>query len=263
MRSAIVALAALAALGSPALAQPGGGTAALLQGADEDLRAGRCTPAAAAAAAVARQPGVMARADRAEAWRLLGLAQLCAGDAVAAETAFLELLTLDPDARLDPDLVPPDDIAFFERVRLENRELIERNRPAAPRSRVAVFNLLPPLGQFQNGHRTKAWILAGTGAALLAVNVTSFALLESWCGDDGLCVNGDGDSRTRQARTWRTVNTVTGVALIGAVLYGVADGFYYHYAQKREERAAEERRQFAIGVTPGRGGAVLTVGGTF
>ena len=56
---------------------------------------------------------------RAEAYRLLGLADTYLNRQGEAYSAFLEYLYLEPDAELDAFYVPPAAVAFFERVKKE------------------------------------------------------------------------------------------------------------------------------------------------
>lgn len=158
-----------------------------------------------------------AKGDRAEAHRLLGLAALARRDPTVADAQFLAYLKLDLDGRLDPALYPPEVVAFLEDVRGRHAAELRALRPRPKRS--WVLNLLPPAGQFQNGHRGKAWTLAIVGGAALAANVTSYALLRSWCDDDGTCAH------TSSARTLREVNLGAAVVFAGVYLFGVWDGF--------------------------------------
>ena len=56
---------------------------------------------------------------RAEAYRLLGLSLIYQGRKGEAYSAFLEYLFLDPDAQLDPFVVPPAAVSFFDQVKKE------------------------------------------------------------------------------------------------------------------------------------------------
>ncbi len=56
---------------------------------------------------------------RAEAYRLLGLADFYQGKKGEAYRAFLEMLFLNPDGELDPFYVPPAAVGFFEQVKKE------------------------------------------------------------------------------------------------------------------------------------------------
>jgi tetratricopeptide (TPR) repeat protein len=56
---------------------------------------------------------------RAEAYQLLGLSLFYQGRRGEAYSAFLEYLFLDPDGHLDPFMVPPAAVSFFEQVKKE------------------------------------------------------------------------------------------------------------------------------------------------
>ncbi len=129
-----------------------------------------------------------------EAYRILGLAEYQLGDRAQARAAFVKLLSLDPDFGLDPFLVPPPIVEFFDKVKREHEPdlgpLRERKRQLKEQLRLAeearrkllaeeqarsgppakilrveehiyLFNWLPlGAGQFQNGHRTKGIAIA-------------------------------------------------------------------------------------------------------
>ena len=61
------------------------------------------------------------KADRLEALRVYGIACTLTGRRTAAEGAFLLLLREEPSTRLDPALVRPEAVAFFEEVRGRHR----------------------------------------------------------------------------------------------------------------------------------------------
>src|SRR5687768_13541808 len=92
---------------SPAPA-PGAGPAALLGAANAALGAG--DPAGAAVLAERAIAADPTPADRTEAARVLGLARYFLGQRALAEAAFVEYLLRDPEAHLDPTLVPPEAI---------------------------------------------------------------------------------------------------------------------------------------------------------
>lgn len=218
MRAAAVAVA-LALTAAVGHAQPGaGGDLAAAVAAAEGHDWAAVERLAAPIADDARAP----RGDRAEAHRLLGLAALDRGDADAAEARFLAYLRLDLDGGLDPNLYPPEQVAFFENVRSRHAAELRALRPRPRRSR--LLNLLPPAGQFQNHQRVKAWTLAITGGALLATNLTTYGLLVRWCQDDGTC------TRPATARVLRQVNLATGIATVALYAYGVWDGFRHEQA---------------------------------
>ena len=123
----------------------------------------------------------------------------------AARDAFVHLLSIDPDQTLDPFLVPPPIVDFFDKVRAEaepelaplrerKKQLKEQERLAEEARRrllaeeqirsgppskiilvqehVYMLNFLPfGVGQFQNGDTTKGIIIAVSQVVLGAVNL--------------------------------------------------------------------------------------------
>lgn len=233
-----ILLAALVCAPALAVAQP---AADVLGEANAALGAGDYRKAKALAGQVARNPGPTDR-DRAEAWRLLGLAYFYLGDRSGARAAFWEYLKLDPDGRLDPALVPPDAISDLEHVRNEHAAEIAARRPKKHR-RSYWLNFVPVAGQWQNGDRGKMWFIASAGTALLAANITSYVLLARWCGGpDDTCDEGEPgqpgySNHIDEARTARTINIASGVALIGLYAWGVYDGVTTYNQLERDEAA--------------------------
>ena len=117
----------------------------------------------------------LASADLGEAHRLAGLAAFFRQHNDEAERHFLDYLRLELDGRLDSALYPPEVVAFFNdgatRHAAELRAL--RTRP----KRSWVLTLLPPLGQLQNGERTKAYVIGGLLGTMLVANLTTYAFL--------------------------------------------------------------------------------------
>ncbi|WP_428263639.1 hypothetical protein [Haliangium sp.] len=231
--------------------------ASILADAGDALLAGEHQRAADLARGVLANPNVE-RLDRTEAWRLYGLASFFLERFDDAERAFLEYLKLDVDGRLDPALVPPEAIGFFEDVRARHASELRRYRPTPERRRYRVVNFLPPLGQFQNGHRTKGYVLAGLGTLALATNITTFAVLESWCDDSGVCKSGSGASRTNAARRLKTVNLSSALVLVGVFVYGVYDGFRYY-----RPNTAPGGERVGVELAPIQGGGYVGVWARF
>lgn len=193
------------------------------------------------------------RQDRAEAYRIYGLALFFLDKRGLAEKALLSYLKLEPNAHLDPAQAPPEALVFFADVRARHAATIAASRPKPRRKMHWYLNLAPPFGQFQNGHRGKAWLIAVAGTLSLAMNVTTFLVLRSWCdGATGVCTRED------SARKLEVVNLASGVAAIGLYAYGVLDGFH-HYRRIRRQ----ERRGFRMAITPETGGARLTLSASF
>jgi hypothetical protein len=142
-----------------------------------------------------------------EAWRLLGLSEYHLGDKPAARTAFVNLLSFDPDFSLDPFLVPPPIVDFFDKVKREHepdlKPLRERKRALREQQRLAdeakrrllaeeqarngpptrtlrvqervyLLNWMPfGVGQFQNGDRSKGTALAAGQLTLGLINIAA------------------------------------------------------------------------------------------
>lgn len=140
-----------------------------------------------------------------EAWRILGLAEYQLGDKAGAREAFINLLSIDPDQSLDPFLVPPPIVEFFDKVRRdaepELAPLRERKRQVQEQERLAeearrrllaeelirsgppakvvvveehiyMLNFLPfGVGQFQNGDTTKGIVIAVSQVVFGAINI--------------------------------------------------------------------------------------------
>ncbi|HTP26964.1 MAG TPA: tetratricopeptide repeat protein [Anaeromyxobacteraceae bacterium] len=146
--------------------------------------------------------------DAIEAYRILGISEFKLGDRAQARTAFVSLLSLDPDHALDPFLVEPKVVEFFDQVKRENEPALaplrERRRVLREQQRLAdeakkrllseeqarsgppvkvirverriyLFNWMPfGAGQFQNGHNGKGATLAVAEVTLAAVSLGAF-----------------------------------------------------------------------------------------
>jgi tetratricopeptide (TPR) repeat protein len=143
--------------------------------------------------------------DAVEAYRMLGISELKLGDAAQARAAFVSLLSLNPDYALDPFLVEPKVVEFFDQVKQEHEPALaplrERHRALEEQRRLAeeakkrllseeqarsgpptkvirvqerqyLFNWMPlGAGQFQNGHKAKGTAIAAAEVVLGAVNL--------------------------------------------------------------------------------------------
>jgi hypothetical protein len=145
--------------------------------------------------------------DIVKAREMLGLAFFYTGEEAKAKEEFTQLLYLRPRHRLDPFLVPPPAVAFFDQIwndpaMKEKLEKIEKERKERERLEAEKKKEKPPrtvvrriymqsreehhsrfltflpfgIGQFQNGHSTKGILLASGGGLALVTNITCFAL---------------------------------------------------------------------------------------
>jgi hypothetical protein len=157
--------------------------------------------------------------DIVSAREMLGLAHFYTGANAKAENEFTKLLYLRPRHRLDPFLVPPAAVAFFDQIWNEpamkaRLEKIEKERAEAakpvkkpPRtlvrkiylerdqvSRSRLLAFLPfGLGQFQNGDTVKGILLATGGGLSLSANIVCYSLLVALANDNGKYAEGDVD----------------------------------------------------------------------
>jgi len=150
----------------------------------------------------------LTEAEFVDAYRMMGIAEYHLGDLAQARAAFVNLLSHDPDFALDPFLVPPAIVEFFDRVKREHEAALEplrerkrslqaeqraadeakrrllaeeaaRNGPPTRVVRVEqhhyFFNWLPlGAGQFQNGDRAKGTAVAAGELVLGALNIAAY-----------------------------------------------------------------------------------------
>ncbi len=192
--------------------------------------------------------------NRAEAYRILGLSLFFQERFLEARAAFLEYLRSEPDAHLDPALVPPEAITLFEDVRARNLTEIESLRPKPKKKRYLLLNLVPGAGQYQNGDKTKGVVVAVGLGALLAANVATYYWLKNNCDSETrVCGNTD-EGGANKARDYQTANQITGVAAIGVYAYAIIDGYMGYRAANRAENNPT-RNDMRFGLLPQDGGA--------
>ena len=181
-----------------------------LKGARDRFEFGAYAEAAGAVRTwLAEHPDATGR-DAVDAYRMLGISEFKLGDRAGARTAFVSLLSLDPDHTLDPFLVEPKVVEFFDQVKKEHepalaplrerkRALDEQQRladaakqrllrdeqarsgPAGKvirvQQRIYLFNWMPfGAGQFQNGQVGKGAAIAAAEGVLAAVNLASILI---------------------------------------------------------------------------------------
>jgi hypothetical protein len=200
----------------------------------------------------------LAPPDLGEAHRLAGIAAFFAQRGHQAETHFLAYLRIETDGRLDSALYPPDVVAFFNDVASRHAAELRAFRTQPHRS--WWLTLLPPFGQFQNGDRAKGYVIGGVLGTFLVVNLTTYALLRSWCehtdgqAGGGLTCN-DGNHSASAARL-RPYNIASGIGVIVTYAFGVYDGVQGYLRRSREQTI----RPF---VNVSNEGSVLGVTGSF
>ena len=252
----LFACALALAAASSVRAQPGS-VARQLDQATQALRQGDYRSAQGLAAPIAHTVQDIAKQDRAEAWRIYGLALYFDKRHGDAERAFFEYLKLDPNAHLEPSLVPPEAIVFFESVRTRHAAELHKYRPKTKTKRRWLLNWLPPAGQFQNGHKVKGAIIGVVGALLLATNITTYFVLRDWCDNQtGVCRNASGDDLRSRAKNMRMLNLASAGAFAAVYSYAVIDGLIFF-------RRARTTKHVSVGVVPAPEGAYLSLSGRF
>ncbi len=204
---------------------------------------------------------VMQRAERAEAYRILGILKFYEDAPDEARAAFLSYLKLDPDGHLDPALVPPEAITLMEDVRANHQAEIESMRFVLPPERYFMLNFLPMAGQLQNGETTKGVLVATSFTLLLATNLGSYALLKRYCHHKELtCESSGGTDKTQTSRTLKTVNLLSGIGLVTVYLYSVVDGIRGYRKLKARDRRRRRDNDMSLHVSMGADDASLSLG---
>ncbi len=168
---------------------------------------GAYSEAAAALRQLLKNPSQLSDAEAIDAYRMLGISEYQLGDRAAARTAFVNLLSVEPDYALDAFLVPPAIVEFFDGVKKEHeaalsplrerkRELREQQRLAEEakrkllseeqsragppekvvlvEERVSLCTWFPfGAGQFQNGEKAKGTAIAAGEIVLGLVNISA------------------------------------------------------------------------------------------
>lgn len=108
---------------------------------------------------------------------ILGLVAYNRGDLRESRRQFISALQLSPDLQLDPLLVSPKIVEFFEEIRadLSVGDASLRDAPSRyvllrdPRPDAAMRSMIAPgWGQFYKGHTTKGWIVSALFGAAAA-----------------------------------------------------------------------------------------------
>jgi hypothetical protein len=176
------------------------------------------------------------KADRLEALRVYGIACTLTARKTAAEGAFLLLLREEPSTRLDPALVRPEAVAFFDEVRARHRaELLavyRKNR----RPHYWALDLIPLVGQMQNRQWKKAIVFGAIELALLATNVTTGVLLANYEGPMH-----DFSGHHGAFEPLRDVNWISFGLLLGVTTTGLIDAFVVGARRADRDRQTEER----------------------
>ncbi len=108
----------------PAAAQPRGSAEAQLVRARDRFDYGDYADAVRIVRRLLDEGRLTSEQQLVEAHRLLGVSLFYAGDEEEARAAFVRLLSIEPDFRLDPFFHPPKLVEFFDAVRADNEALL-------------------------------------------------------------------------------------------------------------------------------------------
>ncbi|HSM93111.1 MAG TPA: tetratricopeptide repeat protein [Anaeromyxobacteraceae bacterium] len=230
----------------------------------------------------------LTEAQAVDVYRMLAISEYQLGDLAQARSAFVNLLSWNPDFTLDPFLVPPPIVELFEQVKRENEAslapLRERRRAIAEQKRLAdeakrkllleeqartgpptkivrvqerlyLFNWMPlGAGQFQNGERAKGTALAAGQVAAGLANLGTF-LLHNQIADDRsrLCTS----SEPNCSRPPFTDSDRRLLGRIESAKYVTAGLFWALYAYGVWDAHRHFVREVETEISPQPGGATL------
>lgn len=178
--------------------------------------------------------------EQVRAFELLGLSHWYLGQNDASKRYFRRMILVNPDKELDPRLVPPPIIEFYEdlrqdlaedikrseaelrkRIEEEERQRRERNaliKEVTYKENSLVVALLPfGVGQFQNGDETLGWIFLTAEVAAITLSVSFLYAAESLRQPNGFFRPEEADL----ARNLQTAQIISGGAAIGLMVAGI------------------------------------------
>ena len=181
--------------------------------------------------------------EQLEAHTLLGVCLFETGDRKGATKEFEDALFIDPNHKLDPQLFSTRSIEFFEEVKKQKElrdkaaddarkraEELERIRKYRESLRFVekhslIVNFVPlAAGQFQNGHRRKAFAIAGGQVLSAGTSIVIFAYLVNRYGYNGRVP----EEEAGQVRTLQQIAIGADVVFYGLYIYSIIDGIYYY-----------------------------------
>jgi len=173
--------------------------------------------------------------DVIQAYRLLGLCHFFLKVKKSSRWAFEKLLYLEPRFKLDPLLVPPPVVDFFEKIRLEIKEKLDQiilsRKPKKVglqkvyferlvKKRSYILNFFPfGVGQLQNGKQLKGYLFLGSQLAMLATNLATYFSLEGLRRPDGYFNEGN----LSAAQALRVTQYISFGLFLGLVVWGIID----------------------------------------
>lgn len=193
--------------------------------------------------------------EQARALELLGLCHWYLGQNDLSRRYFRRLILVNPDKTLDPRLVPPPIIEFYEdlrrdladdikrseaelRKRIEEEERLRQERSAlikevSYKENSQILAVMPfGVGQFQNGDDNLGWFFLVTEAAAVAISIGSALAIES-LRQPNLRFKSD---EVDLAQNLRTTQIVSAGAALGLMLVGAAQAMIQYEPRQETQR---------------------------
>ena len=217
------------------------------------------------------------------AHKMLGISYVFEKDEASAGKEFLAILSSQPDYRLDPLVEPESAVKLFDKVRAENAEKLQKikagleaerkrreaelkRKNAQPKLQLVIeretitrsfwANFVPfGVGQFQNGHRVKGWILFSAQIGLGVASLSSAIVYRVTFANQSIVPAEDVSS----ARALSAVQVITGAAFFAAVAYGIVDALLYYEPAKKREKRYQRKLTLSPTFAPERAGLSLNL----
>lgn len=157
-----------------------------------------------------------------KAHQYLGICYFLLDEKVAAENEFGSILRIEPGYSLDPLFTPPEIVGFFDNL----KKAAEQEARTEARKRQALFalNFVPfGVGQFQNGHRVKGYVLLGTEGAALVTNILTYYLRTTMEASPNHYLSQD----VKLANKLQDTQIVAFWVFVGAGVYGIVDALWH------------------------------------
>lgn len=171
--------------GTPAVAQPDGDASGLLDAMQDAYERLDYATAERRAREALDAYGAFSADQLVEVHTMLGLILYARNEPLEAREQFQAALSLAPSLELDPLLVSPKTLEFFEGIKTEfaveggaaRPPVVRYVRVRDPRPAATVRSLvLPGWGQLYKGERVKGWALVGLWGATAGGAVTAHVL---------------------------------------------------------------------------------------
>ncbi|MEP0548949.1 MAG: tetratricopeptide repeat protein [Rhodothermales bacterium] len=191
----------------------------------------------------------------------LGLILYARNEPLEARTQFEAALSLDPRLTLDPLLVSPKTLEFFDDIRaglaadggaIQREPVVRYVRVRDPRPAATVRSLaVPGWGQLYKGERAKGWTLVGLWGATAAGAVTAH-VLRSQAEDDYLGATDPAEIADRYDtfNTWHQARSAFVLGAAAVWTYAAVDALVF---------GGPAERAFTVGPTIGGGEVGLRI----